>query len=364
MSTKLNYLLSFALILLLAASLAAQNPGTANLTHLWTFEDGTLNDAIGDADGTPVGDNVLVDGGDLIFLPVELADGPGGDSWVEVPGPAVDIAAYDEVSVAAWFTPDPANRQWESLWFFGNDGDGAGVGSDGFAFQPRRNDNVARTWISCGNQTAPWTTEDGVNDPAGNYNDGNLHHVVCELNDFPEIVMYHNGVLIGTAPLTSDPATGKDNAIYNISPNFGRFGHSTYGDIPWIGTIHEIAIFNKALTDEEVSYLFDNLDWSAGLTAVDKNEAGALPGEFGLAQNYPNPFNPTTEISYTLKQREQVKLMVFDVLGREVATLVDGFQDSGKHDITFDAQGLTSGVYYYQLRTETGTLTKKMILMK
>jgi hypothetical protein len=113
-----------------------------------------------------------------------------------------------------------------------------------------------------------------------------------------------------------------------------------------------------------VTYLFEHLDWSAGVTAVDKSEATALPGEYGLAQNYPNPFNPTTEISYSLKQREQVKLTVFDVLGREVATLVDGFQNPGKHDITFNAQGLTSGVYYYQLRTVTGTLTKKMVLMK
>jgi hypothetical protein len=362
MCRKIIYLLFLVLMLVLTGSLAAQDPGTANLTHLWTFEDGTLNDSVGEAHGTFVGDNVVVEGGDLITF--ANADGVG-DSWVEVPGDVIAMFTYDEVSVAAWFEPDPANNQWETLWFFGNDGNGAGVGSDGFAFQPRRADNVARTWISCGNETAPYNIEDGVNDPTGNYNDGDLHHVVCQINDVPEIMMYHNGELIGATPVIEDPASSKLNSIYNISPNFGRFAHSCYSaDIPWMGYLHEIAIFNKALTDDEVTYLFENENWSAGVTAVDKNEATALPSEYGLAQNYPNPFNPTTEISYTLKQREQVKLTVLDVLGREVATLVDGFQNPGKHDITFDAQGLTGGVYYYQLRTVTGTLTKKMVLMK
>jgi hypothetical protein len=230
--------------------------------------------------------------------------------------------------------------------------------------QPRRMDTKARTWISCGRETAPYEIEDGVDDVGNNYNNDTLYHVVCELTQ-DEIIMYHDGVLIGTAPLLSDAVTGKDNAIYNISPNFARFAHSTYsGDLPWLGRIHEIAIFDKALSDEEVVYLFENPDWSASLAAVDKDEAGAPPSEYSLAQNYPNPFNPATEISYSIKQREQVKLIVFDILGREIATLVDDFQNPGTHNITFNAQGLTSGVYYYHLQTATGTLTKKMVLMK
>ena len=177
--------------------------------------------------------------------------------------------------------------------------------------------------------------------------------------------MYHNGELVGSAPLTSDDATGKDNAIWNISPNFARLAHSGYAaDYPFVGIIHEVAIFDKALTADEVSYLYDNFDWSAGLTAVEENDVTALPGQFGLAQNYPNPFNPVTKISYTVRKGEQVKLIVFDILGKEVTTLVNGYKNPGTYNVTFNARDLTSGVYYYQLQTKTGTVTKKMVLMK
>ena len=361
MCKKLYYVLFFVLMLVLAGSLAAQDPGTENLTHLWTFEDGTLNDQIGVAHGEFVGENALVEFGDLVLFP--NIDGTA-DSWVELNGGDIDLAAYEEVTIASWFTPALENTQWNALWFFGDDGGGAGNGSDGICFQPSRGDDVARFWITSGSPSAPYNNEDAVVD-AIEYNDLNLHHVVCLLNDASEMMMYHDGVLIGTTPMLSDPAAGKDNVIWNISPNFARFAHSCYAaDLPYLGSIHEIAIFNKALSDEEVTYLFENMDWSGGVAAVDEKKDAAHPGEFGLAQNYPNPFNPTTEISYTLKQREQVNLTVFDLFGREVATLVDGFQNPGRHDITFDAQDLTSGIYYYQLRTATGTLTKKMVLMK
>jgi hypothetical protein len=355
-------LLFCSLMLFLAGNLAAQDPGTANLTHLWTFEDGTLNDSVGEAHGTEVGDNVIVDDGALILLPG--ASGTG-DSWVEVPGDVIAMFTYDEVSVAAWFTPDPANNYWNALWYFGDDGEGGGVGSNGFCFQPRREDTKARTWISCGRPTNPYEIEDGVDDVGIVYNDGELHHVVCELNEFPEIVMYHNGVLIGTTPLTSDPVTGKDNAIWNISPNFGRFGHCCYSaDTPWMGSIHEIAIFNKALSDEEVMYLYEHQDWSAGGTAVDKDEVAALPSESGLAQNYPNPFNPTTNISFDVAHSSEVNLTVYDLLGKEVAILVNEVKSAGQHVVQFDGANLSNGVYIARMNIGDQVFTTKMILMK
>jgi hypothetical protein len=365
MCKKLNYLLSFALILALTGGLTAQgtDPGTANLTHLWTFEDGTLNDSVGEAHGTAHGDNVFVDGGDLILI----AGAAGtADSWVDLPGDKIDIAAYDEVSIAAWFTPEAGNNQWETLWFFGDDGQGAGMGSDGIAFQPRRADTKARFWITTGSPSAPYNNEDGVDDVGNNYNDeGVLYHVVCQINDVPELMMYHDAVLIGTKALTSDPAAGKDNAIYNISPNFARFAHSCYaGDIPWLGEIHEIAIFNKALSDEEVTYLFEHEDWSKSVTAVDKNEAAALPSEYGLAQNYPNPFNPTTSISFDLPHRSKVNITVYDLLGKEVATLVNEVKSAGQHIVQFDGSNLSSGVYIARMDVGDQVFTRKMTLMK
>jgi hypothetical protein len=89
-----------------------------------------------------------------------------------------------------------------------------------------------------------------------------------------------------------------------------------------------------------------------------------LPNTFALYQNYPNPFNPSTTISYDLPQRARVKLAIYNLLGQEVATLVDGEQEPGRYNINFDASGLPSGIYFYTLQTPYFTKTNKMVLVK
>ena len=89
-----------------------------------------------------------------------------------------------------------------------------------------------------------------------------------------------------------------------------------------------------------------------------------IPTTSILSQNYPNPFNPSTVISYQLENSQTVTLAVYDQLGRRVALLVNGRRSNGSHQVTFDASGLSSGVYFYRLRTETSLLTKKMLLIK
>ncbi len=93
-------------------------------------------------------------------------------------------------------------------------------------------------------------------------------------------------------------------------------------------------------------------------------ERNSLSLRFGLSQNYPNPFNPTTRIEYSIPKASHVSLKVFDVLGREVATLVEEVQGSGFKSVEFKAEGLASGVYFYRLRVNDSVLNKKMILMK
>lgn len=94
--------------------------------------------------------------------------------------------------------------------------------------------------------------------------------------------------------------------------------------------------------------------------------AESIPSDYTLRQNYPNPFNPTTVISYQLPVSNRVSLKVFDLLGREVATLVDGRVSAGAHQVSFDASGLSSGMYIYQLLSADGSvsLTRKMMLIK
>jgi len=92
--------------------------------------------------------------------------------------------------------------------------------------------------------------------------------------------------------------------------------------------------------------------------------AMGLPTQVSLSQNYPNPFNPSTEIQFELGKSGQVSLKVFDLLGREVAILIDEFRTAGIYDIVFDASNLSSGVYMYQLQVADVILTKKMTLIK
>jgi len=93
-------------------------------------------------------------------------------------------------------------------------------------------------------------------------------------------------------------------------------------------------------------------------------ESEALPKQFALYQNYPNPFNPQTRIDYSLPEAAHVKLVIYDVVGREVAKIVDEVQEAGYKSVTFDASALPSGVYYYRLQAGTFTDVKKMLLLK
>lgn len=104
--------------------------------------------------------------------------------------------------------------------------------------------------------------------------------------------------------------------------------------------------------------------WSAKPTAVEEDNNGALPTAFELNQNYPNPFNPTTTIEFSLPVDRKVKLTVFDVLGREVAVLLDSRMTAGFHHVTFDGSQISSGVYFYRLQAGDQMLTKKLLLVK
>jgi hypothetical protein len=83
-----------------------------------------------------------------------------------------------------------------------------------------------------------------------------------------------------------------------------------------------------------------------------------------LEPNFPNPFNPTTTIACSLLSAGRVRLAVYDPLGREIAILVDGPQTAGRHSVPFDAGRLSSGMYLYRLKTNSGVLAGRMVLLK
>ncbi|MBI5662988.1 MAG: T9SS type A sorting domain-containing protein [Ignavibacterium album] len=126
-----------------------------------------------------------------------------------------------------------------------------------------------------------------------------------------------------------------------------------------------LAADNKALLDAAVNQ--SRIKYQE-ILVLDVKDNSTMPTEFSLAQNYPNPFNPSTKISWQSPVSSWQTLKVYDVLGNEVATLVDEYREAGRYDVEFQSAvgngQLASGVYYYQLKIDHFIQTKKMVLIK
>ena len=115
----------------------------------------------------------------------------------------------------------------------------------------------------------------------------------------------------------------------------------------------DVGVVKVSSNNKNMSYVFQN------------NLNAEIPDKFSLQQNYPNPFNPTTTISFSLVDNEFVSLKIYDILGREIKTLINNEEmESGFYEIDFDANNLNSGIYFYKLTTNNFSEMKKMILVK
>jgi len=104
--------------------------------------------------------------------------------------------------------------------------------------------------------------------------------------------------------------------------------------------------------------------WGIPVSVKRDETKNGLPSDFTLSQNYPNPFNPATTIKYGISERSFVELKVYDILGSEVLTLVNEEQNAGYYELSFSASQLSSGIYFYQLKSGNFVETRKMVLMK
>jgi protocatechuate 3,4-dioxygenase beta subunit len=161
-------------------------------------------------------------------------------------------------------------------------------------------------------------------------------------------------------------------AGYAIADNNGTYQISGISPNAYTLTVDMAGYSEASSQTSNVSYLANgspvvgNVSFfiNSVVTSVSRTES-TIPTEIVLSQNYPNPFNPSTIISYAIPSAGRVTLKVFTMLGQEVATLVDGYQQAGIYQLTFSGLGLSSGVYFYQLRMGNNTLlTRKMLLMK
>ena len=138
----------------------------------------------------------------------------------------------------------------------------------------------------------------------------------------------------------------------------GGTGGFPVGDLNWFPA--KKTLWNAQAAAEHTA--LETALQTGKLTSV--NNAGTMPVEFTLNQNYPNPFNPSTTISFSLPHSAYASLKVFDMLGREVATLVNGFTTAGSHEVQFNATNFSSGVYFYKLTSGDFTQMMKMMLVK
>jgi hypothetical protein len=129
---------------------------------------------------------------------------------------------------------------------------------------------------------------------------------------------------------------------------------------------HEYSFLDRNIPAGHYSYRIRQIDKDGGSKYTKEVDVvvSVAPLAFALGQNYPNPFNPTTRISFQLAAVGKVSLKIYDLLGREVETLVDGEMNAGFHLIVFDASRLSSGIYFYRLSAGEYAATKKLVLLK
>ncbi|MBT8378528.1 MAG: T9SS type A sorting domain-containing protein [Ignavibacteria bacterium] len=130
----------------------------------------------------------------------------------------------------------------------------------------------------------------------------------------------------------------------------------------WDADSLNIVVFVQS-TGSKTIYQSETISYSDLIvTSADNNNQ--ITDEFILEQNYPNPFNPTTKINFAIPQSGVTTIKVYNILGNEVATLLDRELTAGKHDVNFDATNLSSGTYFYTLTSGTFRETKKLVLLK
>lgn len=162
-----------------------------------------------------------------------------------------------------------------------------------------------------------------------------------------------------------------DQAAWNFARTGGynlRTGGTVPGNASGYTSTYDVKWDNQGNLYSQSYYGWTVEKWSYNgtlpiITSVEE-VGGTLPETHILKQNYPNPFNPATSIEFSIRQAGHVTLKVYDLLGKEVATLVDEVKDIGNYKVTFDAQSLPSGTYFYTMRSGDFTQTRKMAFLK
>lgn len=277
-----NFVLSFFIMFITSVCIFAQvDPGTANLTHSWTFDAGTARDTVGNADG------VLM-GGAKISHGVLQTSNP--HSWLQLPADSIGLNKYKALTLEVWFKSVlNGNPNYHMLASFGDTQNSIGVNY--FFITPARGDDISRAAISCGDLSTPWASETGAN--GTEYDDGRLHQMVSTI-DSANITLYIDGQLQASTHLDTN------NSISKISSHFAYIAKSVYdGDSTWKGEIPEVNLYNKALSPDEILFLYNKADFYAGDKPVTVEAESGKLGSFFTTMNDGAVSYITTTSNYT-----------------------------------------------------------------
>ena len=169
--------------------------------------------------------------------------------------------------------------------------------------------------------------------------------------DYPDVIQPNNGSFLCLNYTNNKGAGIQFDGNFGTSAQRSKLIHIAFP----VETVADDTVFNSIISK---SLEFFN-------TIVNVENEIEIPQKFELAQNYPNPFNPNTSIEYSVPSNEYVSLKVYDILGNEIVTLVNEQKEAGNYEVNFDAGNLSSGVYLYRLKTTSGSvITKKLLLLK
>ena len=188
--------------------------------------------------------------------------------------------------------------------------------------------------------------------------DTSWHYYAMTYRESDSLRVYKDGKFLGGYGVTGQFKLSSETGFKAF------IGHSDYGDIYYNGLADEVRVSDIMRSKKDIEELAMSLNLFPAITAVENNMY-ISPQKFSLYQNYPNPFNPQTTIKYQIPKTDQVKIILYDVNGREIQTLVNKRQEAGIYNFKLDASDLPSGIYFYQLQTADGfNQTRKMVLLK
>ncbi len=277
-----------------------------NLTHSWTFDDGTPTDIVGGLTGVLMGQAKVING---------ALNTTASNSWMELPAGSIAINQYSEVTIEIWFKSVPnGNPDFHMIAAFGDTRNSLGVNY--FFITPARADDKSRAAISCGDESTPWASESGADGPE--IDDGLYHQMVSTINS-ENITLYIDGKLQSSTPLSSN------NSIDKISTNFAYLAKSVYTNDPtWRGEILEFNIYNKAFTSEVIQYLYNSRSFGQGdKPVVVEAEDGKLGSKLVIMQDGDIKYITTTENTTAQVPSDTVRVATYQIT----------FKDSGNYNL-------------------------------